>query len=126
MLQGVYNSFNCIIFDHSIVEGRALFPVISSDADVRAEGWTSSVWGPTCDSMDCVSKDAPLPLLAEGDWLYYRNMGAYTKAASSGFNGFQPPEMYYTYSVDKQNLEQLLPTGFPHRETWISSASQLV
>jgi len=45
--------------------------------------------GPTCDSVDIISKDIQLPSnLAEGDLLFFINSGAYTSAYSSNFNGF--------------------------------------
>ena len=47
----------------------------------------SSLWGPTCDSIDCVLPDVELPELQVGDWLAFRNMGAYTSCAASNFNG---------------------------------------
>jgi diaminopimelate decarboxylase len=48
----------------------------------------TSIWGPTCDSIDKISDDVPLPELSVGDWLVYENMGAYTIAGSCKFNGF--------------------------------------
>jgi diaminopimelate decarboxylase len=50
--------------------------------------FNTTVWGPTCDSMDKVSDTLALPELAVGDWLVYENMGAYTIAGSCRFNGF--------------------------------------
>jgi len=51
------------------------------------------VAGPTCDSVDVVLRDEPLPSdLQEGDFIYLRNAGAYTTAYASGFNGFPLPE----------------------------------
>jgi ornithine decarboxylase len=45
--------------------------------------------GPTCDSVDIISKDIQLPSdVAEGDLLFFVNAGAYTSAYSSNFNGF--------------------------------------
>ena len=45
--------------------------------------------GPTCDSVDIISKDIQLPSnLAEGDLLFFINSGAYTSAYSCNFNGF--------------------------------------
>jgi len=53
-----------------------------------------SVAGPTCDSIDVVMRDEPLPSdLQEGDYLYLRNAGAYTTAYASNFNGFPLPEV---------------------------------
>ena len=54
--------------------------------------WT--VAGPTCDSVDIVMRDEPLPSdLQEGDFVYIRNAGAYTTAYASQFNGFPLPEV---------------------------------
>jgi ornithine decarboxylase len=35
-----------------------------------------------------------LPELEEGDWLLFRDMGAYTTVTASEFNGFPKPELY--------------------------------
>jgi len=54
--------------------------------------WT--VGGPTCDSVDIVVRDEPLPSdLQEADFIYIRNAGAYTTAYASQFNGFPLPEV---------------------------------
>ena len=53
-----------------------------------------NVAGPTCDSIDVVMRDEPLPSdLQEGDYIYIRNAGAYTTAYASNFNGFPLPEV---------------------------------
>ena len=55
---------------------------------------TWNVAGPTCDSVDVVLRDEPLPSdLQEGDYFYLRNAGAYTTAYASEFNGFPLPEV---------------------------------
>lgn len=52
------------------------------------------VAGPTCDSVDVILRDEPLPSdLQEGDFIYIRNAGAYTTAYASEFNGFPLPEV---------------------------------
>ena len=52
------------------------------------------VAGPTCDSIDVVMRDEPLPSdLQEGDYVYLKNAGAYTTAYASNFNGFPLPEV---------------------------------
>jgi ornithine decarboxylase len=54
--------------------------------------WT--IAGPTCDSVDVVMRDEPLPSdLQEGDFIYIQNAGAYTTAYASQFNGFPLPEV---------------------------------
>ena len=39
------------------------------------EVFKSTIWGPTCDSADCVYKDVMLPELRTGDWLMFPNAG---------------------------------------------------
>ena len=52
------------------------------------------VAGPTCDSVDVILRDEPLPSdLQEGDFIYIRNAGAYTSSYASEFNGFPLPEV---------------------------------
>lgn len=57
-----------------------------------------SIWGPTCDGLDRIVEQCDLPELQVGDWLVFENMGAYTVAASSTFNGFQRPDIHYVMS----------------------------
>jgi ornithine decarboxylase len=53
-----------------------------------------NVAGPTCDSVDVMMRDQPLPSdLREGDFVYIKNAGAYTTAYASSFNGFPLPEV---------------------------------
>jgi len=87
---GVYQSFNCILFDHYEPTPLVL------DAGERTQLYKCTIFGPTCDSMDCIAKDVYLPELRVGEWLYFKNMGAYTVAASSPFNGFKSsPTTFY-------------------------------
>lgn len=105
---GVYGSFNCILFDHQVVHpyvltnGRSFSPVVPPKdkvvAGVALE--PSSVWGPTCDSIDCVCPITHLPSnLQVDDWLGFENMGAYTICAASQFNGFETSNVTYTSGV---------------------------
>jgi len=97
---GVYGSFNCILFDHAVVVPKVLttgdeFHYGKEQSEY--ELFPSSIWGPTCDSMDCITKSAKLPKLDIGDWLYFENMGAYTNCAASTFNGFKKSHIVYTF-----------------------------
>ncbi|GAA6008083.1 hypothetical protein JCM10207_007022 [Rhodosporidiobolus poonsookiae] len=99
---GVYSSFNSLMFDHQVVYPHVLTladdfqadPVTRPDAVFE----TCSVWGPTCDSIDCVQSRASLPvnLIQVGDWLRWDTMGAYTICAASQFNGFRRSDVRYT------------------------------
>jgi len=53
-----------------------------------------TVAGPSCDSMDVIMRDEMLPVnLQEGDYVCFQNMGAYSTAYASNFNGFPVPEV---------------------------------
>jgi len=91
--EGVYQSFNCIFFDHYVPA-----PIVF-DPRGRTENFRCTVFGPTCDSIDCIGKGMLLPELEVGEWLYFKNMGAYTVAAASPFNGFKSrPAIFYIQS----------------------------
>jgi len=64
-------------------------------ASPSTEAHRATLFGPTCDSIDVVCKDIEIPDLEIGDHVYFFNMGAYTSAAASSFNGFNPPKPYY-------------------------------
>jgi len=104
---GVYGSFNCILFDHHNPIPYALFGSEKTDASYRC-----SIWGPTCDSIDCISKEAIMPKLVIGDWISFNNMGAYTIAAGSKFNGFKQPIVMYMCRRNFLNffMEELVET----------------
>jgi len=87
---GVYQSFNCIFFDHASPQ-----PELLKDKS-KETLYKSTLFGPTCDSMDCVAKGIMIPELDVAEFIFFRNMGAYTCAAASPFNGFKAqPSIYY-------------------------------
>ena len=50
-------------------------------------------FGPTCDSGDVVPLDFQLPeTIKTGDWIYVENLGAYSNALITSFNGFDTHE----------------------------------
>ncbi|XP_015434566.1 PREDICTED: ornithine decarboxylase 1-like [Dufourea novaeangliae] len=85
---GVYTSFI-----EELLGVRARIP-ITLDKPASDEKFLSWVWGPTCDSFDCILKSVSLPDLEIGNWLIWRDMGAYSIAISSTFNGFKEPVVY--------------------------------
>lgn len=126
---GVYGAFNNLMFDHASVRPRLLrntpsksHRVVeaketqqfcledSSDDDEGGNGnndlYSSTIFGPTCDSIDVISRSVLLPKLLIGDWLYFQNMGAYTCAAASGFNGFTPTKKFYVCSLQPEEFEE--------------------
>jgi diaminopimelate decarboxylase len=119
---GTYGAFNNIMFDHATVRPRHLKNILddqelyskedgrgsSGDLNGGKSLYASTVFGPTCDSIDVIARSVLLPKLQVGDWLYFQNMGAYTSAAASAFNGFQPSPKFYTCSVKTKFFEQLI------------------
>jgi len=50
-----------------------------------------TIYGPTCDSTDVIPHTVALPAdIGEGDWIEFGQMGAYSNAMSTQFNGFHP------------------------------------
>jgi len=94
---GLYGSFNNIVFDHA-----KPLPLSMKASEVKSR---STLFGPTCDSIDVVCKDIDLPEMEIGDWLYFVNMGAYTIASASSFNGFHPPNAKYLMYIGDRKLD---------------------
>ena len=94
---GVYGSFNCLLYDHATVDVEMLDKAELGDGERHTA--VRSVWGPTCDGLDCVLPEVELPDLEIGAWLYFRNMGAYTLAAGSTFNGMPRPGVHHCCSA---------------------------
>jgi len=101
MNDGLYGSFNCVMYDHvNLSKTNKPFSLdnswqVDGSTLVSRDVYPCSLWGPTCDGLDCVMEDAHLPLLEEGDYICFKDMGAYTFAAGSRFNGFKQPSMYF-------------------------------
>ncbi|KAF2749938.1 ornithine decarboxylase [Sporormia fimetaria CBS 119925] len=92
---GVYGNFSSIIFDHQNPVPCLLKCGNDVLYDVRRSGYDTpsmveySIWGPTCDGIDVISQSCTFPQVIDvGDWLYFENMGAYTKCSATRFNGF--------------------------------------
>ncbi len=79
---GVYHTFSGIIFDHCHYHMEAF---------KNGQKQICTVFGPTCDALDVISMSEELPTnLERGDLLLSRNIGAYSAASSTWFNGFPP------------------------------------
>jgi len=113
MNDGVYGNFSSIMFDHQhpvpqvLSTSRRKNGYNYSSECLTDSGYTSaeegvtmanngggkmidySIWGPTCDGIDRISeKWSSVETVDVGDWLYFEDMGAYTKCSATRFNGF--------------------------------------
>jgi len=97
---GLYGSFNCLLYDHATVVARPLPRLEGQTALAKEELCKSTVFGPTCDGLDTVLRGTELPEMKVGDWLLFPNMGAYTLCAGSSFNGFDVKniKVHYVFS----------------------------
>ncbi|XP_032256387.1 ornithine decarboxylase-like isoform X1 [Phoca vitulina] len=106
---GVYGSFNCILYDHAHVK-----PILQKRPKPDEKYYSTSIWGPTCDGLDRIVERCDLPEMHVGGWMVFENMGAYTVAAASTFNGFQRPTIYYVMSGPTwQLMQQIQNHDFP-------------
>lgn len=78
---GVYHTYSGVIFDHTQYHLKSF---------KKGPTQICAVFGPTCDALDTISLAENLPDLQLGDYLYSENIGAYSAASSTHFNGFPP------------------------------------
>ncbi len=84
---GVYHTFSGQVFDHQH------YPLHSIKC---GEKKVCATFGPTCDAFDTISLGDELPEdLQIDDLLYAENIGAYTIASTTYFNGFPPPKVVH-------------------------------
>jgi len=83
---GVYHTFSGILFDHC---------QYSVNAFKRGATELCTVFGQTCDGMDMVTQSAELPKLDIDDLVYSEDIGAYSNASSTWFNGFPPAKVVH-------------------------------
>src|SRR5215467_1391311 len=83
---GVYHTYSGVIFDH------CQYPLKSFK---KGPTQLCSVFGPTCDALDTISLAEQLPDLELGELLYSENIGAYSAASSTSFNGFPPAKVVH-------------------------------
>jgi ornithine decarboxylase len=83
---GVYHTYSGVIFDHCQYRVRSF---------KKGPTQICSVFGPTCDALDTITLAAQLPDMEMGDLVYSENIGAYSHASSTYFNGFPPAKVVH-------------------------------
>lgn len=85
---GMYGSFSNTTFE----EGECIPVPEISEANLATRAVkASSIWGPTCDSLDFIQKKIFMPEMKVGEWMTFTDMGAYTMCLGTKFNGFPMP-----------------------------------
>jgi ornithine decarboxylase len=82
----VYHTFSGIVFDHCQYRVKAL---------KGGEREMCTVFGQTCDGMDTITQSEELPDLQIEDLVYSEDIGAYSNASSTWFNGFAPAKVVH-------------------------------
>jgi ornithine decarboxylase len=82
----VYHTFSGIVFDHCQYRLKAF---------KKGPTEICSVFGQTCDGLDVISYSEELPELEIGDLVYAENIGAYSSASATWFNGFPPAKLVH-------------------------------
>jgi len=84
-----YGGFSNVIFEKSV-------PVPKLLREVSDDEYVPSVlYGCTCDGIDVINHNVPLPELQIGEWVYFPDWGAYTNVLHTSFNGFGEFDVYY-------------------------------
>jgi ornithine decarboxylase len=82
----VYHTFSGIIFDHCQYHLKSFN---------KGKTEICAVFGQTCDGLDTISQSEELPDLEIDDLVYAENIGAYSNASSTWFNGFPPAKVIH-------------------------------
>jgi ornithine decarboxylase len=82
----VYHTFSGIIFDHCQYHLKAF---------KKGKAEVCAVFGQTCDALDTISLSETLPELEIEDLVYSENIGAYSSASATRFNGFAPAKIVH-------------------------------
>ncbi|MGD0201877.1 MAG: type III PLP-dependent enzyme, partial [Bryobacteraceae bacterium] len=82
----VYHTFSGIVFDHCQYHLKAF---------KKGRTEVCAVFGQTCDGLDVISQSEELPELEIEDLVYSENIGAYSVASATFFNGFPPTKVVH-------------------------------
>jgi ornithine decarboxylase len=82
----VYHTFSGIIFDHCQYHLKSF---------KKGKQEICAVFGQTCDALDTISLSEMLPDLEIDERVYSENIGAYSSASATWFNGFPPAKVVH-------------------------------
>ncbi|XP_075535327.1 ornithine decarboxylase-like [Dermacentor variabilis] len=79
----------------------------------RARDQLTTVWGGTCDPVDCLDNAKQLFDVRVGEWLLMDNVGAYSLSSATGFNGVPFPVVHYIVPEDRVSFVQHILDASP-------------
>jgi ornithine decarboxylase len=82
----VYHTYSGIVFDHCHYRLKSF---------KKGTPEIATVFGQTCDGMDTITQSENLPPLEIDDLLYSEDIGAYSNASATYFNGFAPAKVVH-------------------------------
>ena len=83
---GIYGALSGILYDFCKYEYKVF---------KRGLTHISTIAGPTCDSHDIIARSVELPILDINDVVYVENVGAYSIASTTWFNGIPPAKTIF-------------------------------
>jgi len=107
---------NNALTDHVRPAPHVLFSKDANISSPHAQEFPTTMFGPTCDSLDKIVDDVRFPEVHIGDWVFFRNFGAYTQALVTRFNGFPPPAKYYVMTMPVSWFENGEQSSRPVKE----------
>ena len=82
----MYHTYSGIIFDHCPYHVQAF---------TKGPTEVCAVFGQTCDGLDTISQSESLPDLQLDDLVFSTDIGAYSNASATWFNGFPPAKVVH-------------------------------
>jgi ornithine decarboxylase len=89
MLVGLYRVQATPVSEMAVAKMQLPVRLIRLDGEPSRETEEFTVYGPTCDSVDVLPNRFRLPAdVREDDWIEIGQIGAYSNAVATRFNGF--------------------------------------
>lgn len=99
--EGLYGTFSGILFDHWEYE-------METAKTKKGPEIEATFAGPSCDSLDIVSRDRKTVPLNVDDLILVPNCGAYSSASATTFNGFAKAEIVVWEEVKEKLQESMM------------------
>ncbi|XP_058459327.1 ornithine decarboxylase-like [Malaya genurostris] len=89
---GVYGTLFDWVSLRAINDLERAWPVITNSKRDRVL-LPTTIWGPTCDATDIICENVNFPEHQIGEYVQFKNVGAYGMTFATNFNGFPKPNL---------------------------------